>query len=72
MLISLWIKALGVEMVPLQLGIMAITVGFVNRSPTPWKGKSPFLIGLLLKNCYASASFMKNNIAKHIGVKMKP
>lgn len=48
MLISLWIKASGVEMVPLQVGIMAITVGFVNRSPTPWKGKSPLLIGLLL------------------------
>lgn len=48
MLISLWIKASGVEMVPLQLGIMAITVGFVNMSPNTWKGKSPFLIGLPL------------------------
>lgn len=29
-------------MVPLQLGIMAITVTFINTSPNAWKGKSSF------------------------------
>lgn len=42
MLISLWVKASGVEMVPLQLGITAITMTFVNTSPNTWKGKNSF------------------------------
>lgn len=56
MLISLRVKASGVEMVPLQHGIVAITVTFVNTSPNAWKGKSSFqrvaAINLLCVNLF--------------------
>lgn len=70
MLISLWVKASGVEMVPLQLGIMGVTLILSTQVQKLGKEKNCFQrVAAII--CYASSSFLANNIAKHTGVKMK-